>query len=196
MTKNSSRLPAEHALRRIVEVRRSSDIVITNQISSRLWPRLSQHPLDINYNSSTMGGAIPLGLGLALSQPAREVLVLSGDGSLLMSLGSLVTVVGSGATNLSIMLLDNGTYEVTGGQKTAASEQAVDYAGFARAAGFPNVAQFWDLEDWLERLPRILARPGPRFLWLQVDATPRELWCEKFAPIAERLSAFRVAIGN
>jgi sulfopyruvate decarboxylase subunit beta len=106
------------ALRVLAEVRTDRQVVISNQMSARLWPALSQHPLDFNYLSSTMGGAIPLGLGLALARPELEVIVLSGDGSLLMNLGCLVTVVGSGATNLTVILLDNGIYEVTGGQRT------------------------------------------------------------------------------
>jgi len=78
---------------------------------------------------------VPLGLGLALAQPERAVLVISGDGALSMNLGCLVTLIDSGAANLSIVLLDNGVYDVTGGQKTAAAREGVDFAGVARAIG-------------------------------------------------------------
>src|SRR5439155_17136250 len=88
------------ALQVLVELRGDDQIVITNQASARIWPKLADHPLDFHYNPSAMGGAIPLGLGLALAQPQRHVLVISGDGSLLMNLGSLITVAASGASNL------------------------------------------------------------------------------------------------
>ncbi|MBI2478569.1 MAG: thiamine pyrophosphate-binding protein [Planctomycetia bacterium] len=141
-----------------------------------------------------MGGAVPFAVGLAIAQPDRDVVVLSGDGSLLMSLGCLVTVVASGVTNLSVVLLDNSVYEVTGGQKTPACESDIDYAGFACAAGFPNVSHFWDLGDFKRRLQKVFAARGPRFLWLEVGPTPRDVFQDEHAPITERLSAFQAAI--
>src|SRR5207253_1176317 len=136
------------ALQVLIALRQDDQIVISNQASARIWPRLTRHPLDFHYNPSTMGGAIPLALGLAMAQARRHVLVVSGDGALLMNLGSLVTVVGSGVTNLTVVVLDNQLYEVTGGQKTPAAGAAVDFAGLARAAGFPVAESFDDLADW------------------------------------------------
>ncbi len=190
-----SKMPVEAVLQHLAVLRGEEHVVITNQSSARLWPRLSSHRLDFNYNPSTMSGAVPFALGLAIAQPDREVVVLSGDGSLLMSLGCLVTVVASGVSNLSVVLLDNSVYEVTGGQKTAASDSEVDYAGFARAAGFPNVSHFRDLGDFKRRAREVLAARGPRFLWLEVGPTPRDVFQDKHAPITERLSAFQAAIG-
>ena len=187
-------MPVESVLRHLAQLRGDDQLVITNQSSARLWPRLSCHPLDFNYNPSTMGGAVPFAVGLALAQPQREVVVLSGDGSLLMSLGCLVTVVASGVANLTIMLLDNGVYEVTGGQRTPASGLEVDYAGLARAAGFPSVSHFWKLSDLESRLAEVFAARGPRFLWLEVGPTPREAFQDKHAPITERLSSFQAAL--
>ncbi|MBW2543698.1 MAG: hypothetical protein JRF15_16575 [Deltaproteobacteria bacterium] len=73
-----------------------------------------------------------MGLELALAQPQREVLAISGDGALSRNLGRLVTVIDSGATNPSIALLDNGIYDVTGGQTVAAR------GGFALAPPRPT----------------------------------------------------------
>ncbi|MDA1050663.1 MAG: thiamine pyrophosphate-dependent enzyme [Planctomycetota bacterium] len=188
------RMPVESVLRHLAQVRGEDQIVISNQSSARLWPRLSSHRLDFNYNPSTMSGAVPFAVGLAIARTDREVMVLSGDGSLLMSLGCLVTAVASGAANLSVVLLDNGVYEVTGGQKTPASESAVDYAGFAAAAGFPNVSHFWELGDFKCRTREVLAARGPRFLWLEVGTTPRDVFQDKHAPITERLSNFQAAL--
>ena len=134
-------------------------------------------------------------MGLALAQPQREVLAISGDGSLLMSLGSLVTIVGSGATNLTVVLLDNGLYEVTGGQETPATRAAVDYAGLARAAGFPSTAEFCDLADWQNRVAEILAMPGPRFIRLVVSSAPREFLTGSTPPLSEQLAGLRQALG-
>ena len=182
------------ALEALTEVAKDDQIVVTNQASARIWPKLRRRPLDFHYNPSTMGGAIPLALGLALAEPRREVLVVSGDGSLLMSLGALVTVVGSGATNLSIIVLDNGMYEVTGGQKTAATGMAVDLPALARAAGFPSVASFSDLTKWRSAAARALSQPGPRFVCLCVGPTPQEYLRGATPPIAEQLAALQKAM--
>lgn len=187
-------MPVQPALEHLAQLRQDSDIIVTNQSSARLWPRLSQHPLDFNYNPSNMGGAVPFALGLALSQPQRHVTVLSGDGSLLMNLGGLVTVIGSRVTNFSILLLDNGMYEVTGGQQTPAIDSRTDYAGLARAAGFGNVHKFFELEEWRARSADFFTLPGPRFGWLAVGPTPPEVFGDTLPPIAERTEQFRTAL--
>ena len=178
------------ALQTLDRVRSDRHIVITNQVSSRLWPTLCDHPLDLNYNPSAMGGAIPLGLGLALAQPDYEVIVISGDGSLLMNLGCLVTVVNSGATNLSIVLLDNGQYEVTGGQKTPGNHGA-DYAGLARASGFSCVHQFAEATDWRNAAAGSLSGPGPRFVWLTIRPQPGDYGKAVGRPIQEQMANLR-----
>lgn len=190
-----SMMPVVDALRVLADACQNDQIVVTNQGSSRIWPRLRRRSLDFHYNPSTMSGAIPLALGLALAQPQREVLAISGDGSLLMSLGSLVTVVGSGAKNLTIVLLDNGLYEVTGGQETPAAQVAVDYVGLARAAGFPSTAEFRDLADWQSGTAEVLALPGPRFIRLVVGAAPREFLSSSTPPLAEQLAGLQTALG-
>lgn len=188
-------MPVVDALRVLADACLDDQIVVTNQGSSRIWPRLRRRSLDFHYNPSTMSGAIPLALGLALAQPQREVLAVSGDGSLLMSLGSLVTVVGSGVKNLTVVLLDNGLYEVTGGQETPAAQVAVDYAGLARAAGFPSTAEFRDLTDWQSRSAEVLALPGPRFIRLVVGTAPREFLTSGTPPLAEQLAGLQTALG-
>lgn len=98
----SQRMSVLDALTHLSRLRTERDIIVSNQSSARLFPRISDHPLDFHYNPSTMGGAVPLGIGLALAQPNRHVIVLSGDGSLLMSLGCLVTLAASGSPNPSV----------------------------------------------------------------------------------------------
>ena len=88
-----------------------------------------------------------LALGLASARPDRKVIAFNGDGCMLMSLGCLVTIVASGAAqNLTLVVLENGVYEVTGGQHTAGGGLArVDFVGAARASGLRDVARFTDL---------------------------------------------------
>jgi sulfopyruvate decarboxylase subunit beta len=197
MSQNSSlAMPVVPALEVLIALRRDDQIAITNQASARIWPTLARHGLDFHYNPSAMGGAVPLGLGLAMAQPLREVLVVTGEGSLLMNLGSLVTASGSGVTNLTIVVLDNRMYEVTGGQKTAASGGHVDFAALARAAGCPSVSSFCELADWQAQAPAALSAIGPRLICLAVEPTPAEYLQAKTPPIAEQLAQLRRALGT
>jgi thiamine pyrophosphate-dependent acetolactate synthase large subunit-like protein len=193
-TSNTASMPIVAALQVLIDSRREADIVVTNQGSARVWPKLSRHPLDFHYNPSSMGGAVPLALGLALAQPGRHVLCVSGDGALLMSLGSLVTVVGSGASNLTIVVLENRMYEVTGGQKLAATNSPLDWAGMARAAGFAVALAFDELSKWQSRAGQVLMESGPRLIALAVEATPQEYFRAATPPIGEQLATFRRAL--
>ena len=71
------------------------------------------------YMLGTMGLAVPIALGVAIAQPQRRVIALEGDGSILMQLGSLATVAARAQKNLAIVIMDNGTYQITGGQTDA-----------------------------------------------------------------------------
>lgn len=181
----------EAALQTLAEVRGERQLVITNQGSARLWPRLSQHACDFNYNPSTMGGAIAFGLGLALARPDREVVVVSGDGSLLMSLGSLVTVCDSGASNLTIILLENGIYEVTGGQRTPAAEHQTDFVGLATASGFATATRLASLAAWQRQAASLLTAPGPRFLCLPVEPLQNDCLTDPTEPMSQQLERLR-----
>jgi phosphonopyruvate decarboxylase len=167
-TESQPRMPVGSALQVLADLRRDDQIVVTSQGSAREWPKLCRHPLDFHHIPSAMSANLPLGLGLALAQPQREVLTFTGDGSLLMNLGSLVTIVASRSANLTIVLIDNGVYEVTGGQKTAATDAPTDFAALAHAAGFPTVGNFNDLPTWQAAATDLLGQPGPRFIALAV----------------------------
>jgi thiamine pyrophosphate-dependent acetolactate synthase large subunit-like protein len=190
----SQPMPVVESLRVLAEHCAAEQIVVTNQGSARIWPKMRTRALDFHYNPSTMGGAIPLALGVALAQPRREVVVVSGDGSLLMNLGSLVTVVSAAATNLTVVLLDNGIYEVTGGQKTPATT-AVDYCGLAKSAGFATALDFQQLERWQASAAEVLRQPGPRFLRLAVGPAPEEYLRFATPPMAEQLTRLCSALG-
>ena len=130
---------------------------------------LPQHPLDIVFVPSAMGHATSLGLGLALAQPDRRVIVCNGDGSMLMNLGSLVSIAGAGATNLVVVVFDNGVYEVTGSQPTPGLGE-VDFVAIARGSGFTSLFEFSDLDSWKAEIATVLGAPGPVFVTLRVIA--------------------------
>jgi sulfopyruvate decarboxylase subunit beta len=165
----SGRMSALSALTAIHQARATRDIVITTMAPARDWMTLPLQPLDIVFVPSAMGHATSLGLGLALAQPNRRVIVCNGDGSMLMNLGSLVSITGSGARNLVVVVFDNGVYEVTGSQPTPASKD-VDFAVMARGAGFTSVYEFSSLARWQTDIRRILVERGPTFVWLRVAA--------------------------
>ena len=147
---------------------RREDIVVTTMAAVRAWGRLSRHELDFASADSAMGHAADLALGLALAQPLRKVICLNGDGSMLMSLGTLATIVESGVSNLILFVLVNGTYEITGNQRIPA-RGSVDWCGLARSAGFKRVFRFDDAKNYEERLSWILREKGPTFVEVQVE---------------------------
>src|SRR3954447_14894186 len=114
----------------VLAAHRGDKVVITTMSAVGIWPSLSDTPLDFAYLPSAMGHAPGLGLGLALAQPDRGVIVVNGDGGMLMSLGSLVTLAQQPA-RVYLLILDNGLYEVTGGQVHAGAGR-VDFALLAR----------------------------------------------------------------
>lgn len=118
--------------------------------------------------SGAMGKASCLGLGIALARPERKVMVLDGDGSLLMNLGSLVTIGNKAPKNLYHFVFDNGAYCVTGGQPVPGANQT-DWEGLAKAAGFAATFSFDNLEDLTTGIDQVLSTQGPVFVHLKVD---------------------------
>ncbi len=159
------------ALQPIASVR-GQRVVISSMASVGIWPSLSDTPLDFSYMPSSMGQGISLALGFALAQPHRGAIVIMGDGSLLMNLGALVTVAGHPAP-LHIVLIDNGIYEVTGGQRLPGAGR-VDYAGLARAAGIERVYAFDDLDQWQAACATAFSDDTPVFISLKVDGVSRQ----------------------
>jgi sulfopyruvate decarboxylase subunit beta len=148
--------------------RRTDEVVVTTMSVVRPWGRLSDHDLDFASADSAMGHTADLALGIALAQPQRRVLCMNGDGSMLMSLGTLATIVDAGASNLVLMVVQNGTYEITGNQRIPAAA-TVDFAAMARAAGFPRTFHFDDAEAYEAALDEILHAPGPTFVNVRVE---------------------------
>jgi len=142
---------------------RTDEVVVTTMSVTRPWGRLSDHDLDFASADSAMGHAADLALGIALARPDRKVLCLNGDGSMLMTLGTLATVTDASPSNLTLFVVDNGTFEITGNQPVAGWGH-IDFAALARAAGFVSVFRFEEVGEYERVLPDVLAAPGPTFV--------------------------------
>jgi phosphonopyruvate decarboxylase len=186
-------MPAKEALIAVHGAREARDVVVTTMMPARDWMTLEQRPLDMVLVPSAMGHATSMGLGLALAQPSRRVIVCNGDGSMLMNLGSLVSIVGSGASNLALIVFENGGYEVTGSQPVPAAG-AVDFAAIARGAGFSRVFEFDALDAWQREVHDIVCGPGPTFVVLHVEPVVGLPGPKSPGPARERARAFMAAL--
>jgi phosphonopyruvate decarboxylase len=180
--------------------RRPDDVVVTTMGAAREWMSLGTQPLDFVFVPSSMGQATSLGLGLALARPDRRVVVANGDGSMLMNLGSLVTIAAAAPPNLVVILLANGVYEVTGAQPipgTATARSAgtkVDFVAMAWASGFRAVFLFSELAAWTAELPKVLSAPGPVFAVVDVAPVPGAPGPRSPGPAAARARTFMAAL--
>ncbi len=177
----------------VLAAHRGSHVVLTTMTAVGLWPQLSDTPLDFAYLPSAMGQGPGLALGLALAQPGRGVVVVTGDGSMLMNLGSLVTLAHHPA-DVYLLILDNSLYEVTGGQPTAGTGHA-DFAALARGAGIGRVFTCEDLAAWKAAAPEALAGPGPVVVWLKVEGRLGQKTPSAPRPMAEQIQRLRQALG-
>ena len=123
------------------------------------------------YMLGSMGLAIPIALGVALAQPTRHVIALEGDGTLLMQLGCLATIAALGQKNLTMVIMDNGIYQITGAQPTPAAGIA-DYVAIARGAGIVKSAWADDAEDFDRLIDAARADGGPTFIAARIDDKP------------------------
>ena len=180
-----------HEALTVLAAHRGDRVVLTTMGSVGLWPTLSDTPLDFAYIPSSMGQGVALGLGLALAT-GRGVAALTGDGSLLMNLGCLVTVANHPAP-LTVILIDNGLYEVTGGQDVAGAGKT-DFGGLARAAGIARVYSFADVTAWQAAAPEVLGGPGPAFVWLKIEGERGHKTPSPPRPMGEQIERLRQAL--
>src|SRR5688572_10865483 len=132
-TKKQGVIDRREAIKAILD-KRGDALLVTGLGSSCYDAGVHDHP-NTYYLWGAMGAAAMVGLGLALAQPKRRVLVLTGDGEMLMGLGALATIGAQKPSNLAIVVMDNELYAETGMQPTHTA-RGVDLAGMARAAGF------------------------------------------------------------
>jgi thiamine pyrophosphate-dependent acetolactate synthase large subunit-like protein len=143
------------------------DAIVISGRGGRHWVDVSETPLDLPLGDPAMGGHAGFGLGLALAQPNRRVVLFDSEGDILMSLGQLATVAEQAPANFYHFILDNEVYATTGGQPVPGSK-VVDYAGVARSVGYPTAVNITELDDFGAKLPGLLATSGPVFVALKV----------------------------
>jgi thiamine pyrophosphate-dependent acetolactate synthase large subunit-like protein len=155
---------------------RPDDLLIVPGLGSTTYDLASLGDDDRNfYLWGAMGGAAMIGLGIALAQPDQRVAVITGDGEMLMGIGSLATIGVQRPANLAVIVFDNGHYGETGMQPSHA--QAIDMAGIARACGFGQVFDVRD-ESALSQLAERLARFDEMLfarVYINADEPPRVL---------------------
>lgn len=152
----------------IAEQREKGALTVTTMGSMVVWPSVAGSDLNLN-SVPMMGGAASLGLGLALTQQDRRVLVLDGDGSLLMQLGSLVTVARQAPKNFVHFVFDNRIWYSTGGFVAHPGSGQVDYVGLALAAGYAHAYSTASADELRETLGKWLADDGPTLIHLEID---------------------------
>lgn len=122
--------------------------------------------------AGTMGAAVPMGLGVALNAPDRKVVVVTGDGELLMGIGALVTVASMAPANLSIVCIDNAQHGETGGQ-SGHTGRLTDLETIAKGSGIPSTMTVTDPDKIKDGAAFLADAPGPRFLNVRVtDGKP------------------------
>lgn len=156
--------------RRVVAklLRERGDLLVVTGLGSPAYDVMAAGDHDLNYYLwAAMGSAATIGLGLARARPERRVLVLTGDGEMLMGMGALATIAIQAPANLSIVVLDNGHYGETGMQASHAG-QGVELAEVARACGFGEAGVVRD-EAEVEALWQRIHAGGLNFANVKVD---------------------------
>ena len=149
------------------------DLLVIGGLGAPAWDITHAGDHDLNFPLwGAMGGAAMVGLGVALAQPKMKVLVLTGDGEMLMGIGALATIAVQKPRNLCIVVLDNERYGETGQQETHTGH-GVDLAGMAKAAGFARTLKV-DTQAGVSRLKKMI-HAGEGALFAQVKVDPERL---------------------
>ena len=143
-----------------------------------------------------MGGAAGLGLGIALGRPDVPVIVLDGDASLLMELGSLATVAQNRPKRyLHVVVHNRVQFNGLVNLPILSQEPVVDFAAMALAAGYAKAYTIGSYEEWSRLLPELLAHEGPVMVDLRVQADPPLIGPARAQPILPDLQFVRMRMG-
>jgi phosphonopyruvate decarboxylase len=144
------------------------DAIVIPGRGGRHWVQVSTNPnRDVPLGDPAMGGHASFGLGLALAQPDKKVVLFDSEGDVLMSLGALATIAEQAPANFYHFMLDNECYATTGGQPVPNAKN-IAYDVIARGAGYPHTFAFDNLEDLSNNIKAILDLRGPVFVALKV----------------------------
>jgi sulfopyruvate decarboxylase subunit beta len=144
----------------------TDEVVVATYSSAVDWLALGERALNY-FSVGAMGLDCSHALGLALGEPQRRVICLQGDGSLLMNLGSLVTIAAAAPKNFVHFVVQNGTYEANGSHPIPNTQ--VDFAAMARGAGYAHVHEFSELANFEQQAGHVLNEAGPVFATLHVE---------------------------
>jgi thiamine pyrophosphate-dependent acetolactate synthase large subunit-like protein len=169
----------------------TDEIVVATYSTATDWLEINDRPLNY-FAFGAMGLASSHGLGLALARPDKRVIVLDGDGSLCMNLGTLITIATVAPKNFIHFVGHNGTYEANGGHPIP--NAGVDFAGIAHSAGIRKTHTIATLADFDGRIAGLLKEDGPVFVDLLIEQGPLSArdYSEMYS--AARRTAFRAAL--
>jgi thiamine pyrophosphate-dependent acetolactate synthase large subunit-like protein len=168
---NLERLNRADLTRRLVAKLKHDEAVVAGIGNTNFDLFAAGHRPQNFYMLGSMGLACPIAVGVALAQPERGVIALEGDGSILMALGCLTTVATLKPRNLTIIIWDNGLYQITGRQATATGG-ASDIVAIARGAGLANSEWVRDAEHFERLIDRRFDDGGPLLLAVKIDDKP------------------------
>jgi sulfopyruvate decarboxylase subunit beta len=177
---------------KILARHRTDQIVVAVYKAAQDWIHIS--PNELNYTfTGAMGQGSSHALGIALGRPDRRVIVLDGDGSLLMNIGSLITIGHAAPRNLIHCVCENGTYETNGAVPIPGAGR-ISFTGMAKAAGYATTHEFDNLSDWERDVARVLGENGPVLVDLKM--VPGEAYPEDFRRLysIQYREAFRQAL--
>jgi sulfopyruvate decarboxylase beta subunit len=167
------------AVKAIVECLRDEYVIACNGMISRELFAIKDRPRNF-YMLGSMGLASAIGLGASLANPTEKIVILAGDGNILMSLGTLATIGKASPKNLIHIVLDNECHESTGRQETSSSVTKLDI--IAGSSGFAN-STYADSTDTLKKiLTKFLLLEGPSFIHVKVDKKRVEVPRVSLAP--------------
>ena len=177
----------------VVAAVRGDAICVPTMTTSPAWRTIAPDDLSVGC-VGFMGGASSMGLGLALARPDRRVIVLDGDGSLLMQLGSLATNAGAAPRNFVHLLFKNGVYHTSGAQGIPGGF-SVDFVLMAKGAGYRQALSIDTLDDFKRRLPELLRAEGPVFVELHTGlAEQTPMTARGGVPFPEQVETLRVRL--
>lgn len=185
-------LDRRDVVRRLLDNR--GDLLVVGGLGAPCWDITAaggDHPLNFPLWGG-MGGAAMIGLGLALAQPERRVLVVTGDGEMLMGIGALATIAVQAPANLAVAVIDNQHYGETGMQETHTGH-GVDLAAMAAGAGIALSATVRSEAELAAAIPVIRGTAGPVFHVIKVTAEnlPKVIPPREGAYLKDR---FRIAL--
>ena len=148
--------------------RMPDEVIVVGNVGDTTTLMLTLMPSDANVYSVNLGSCTAVGLGVALGLPHRRVVVLDGDGNLLLNLAVLADIANQAPKNLSILVQDNELYQ-SGGNVPSATAGLADLAGIARKAGIKNTRTVRDIGEFQATVNDILEGPGPLLVVAKIE---------------------------